>query len=135
MFHLDLEIQDSSQNHYVEMTICGKSPADLTENALRSALFGEPNPLDDQHMGFAAEIDDPLGPLRENAVSEEIIRPISELLVTEILVGTGRARSISGFRLGVAIRGRRRLTLAWEAPSRSSNEPATVRRISGEVSI
>jgi hypothetical protein len=65
-------------------------------------------------MGFATEINDPLAPLRENPVSEEIIRPLSELLVTDLLVGTGRARSIVAFRLGVAIRRRRSLTLAWE---------------------
>lgn len=135
MFRLDLETQEPPQNHLLEMSIGGKTPADLTESALRTALFGEPNPLADQHMGFAAEIDDPFRPLRENPVSEEIIRPISELLVTDILVGTGRARSIRGFRLGVPIRGRRRLTFAWETPSRYSNEPATVRSINGEVII
>ena len=86
-------------------------------------------------MGFATEIDDPLAPLRENPVSEEIIRPLSELLVTDLLVGTGRARSIRGFRLGVAIRGRRNLTLSWEPPNRYSNETVTVRSISGEVTI
>jgi hypothetical protein len=86
-------------------------------------------------MGFAVEIDDPLMPLRENPVSEEIIRPISELLVTDILVGTGRARSIRLFKLGVAIRGQRRLTFAWETPSRFSNEPTALRTISGEVNL
>ena len=65
-------------------------------------------------MGFAAEISDPLRPLRESPVSEEIIRPPSELLVTDLLVGTGRAKSIREFRLGVPIRGRRSLTLAWK---------------------
>jgi hypothetical protein len=111
------------------------TPADLTESALRTVLFGELNPLADQHMGFATEIDDPLRPLRQSPVSEEIIRPLSELLLTDLLVGSGRARSIRAFRLGVAIRGRRRLTLAWETPSRFSNEPVTVRSISGEVNI
>jgi len=135
MFRLELEIAEAPQDHFVEMSIGGKTPADLTEIALRSVLFGESNPLADQHMGFATEIDDPLAPLRENPVSEEIVGPLSELLVTDILVGTGRARSISGFRLGVAIRGRRSLTLAWETPSRYSNEPVTVRSIKGEVNI
>ena len=135
MFRLELEIEEAPQDHFTEMSIGGKTPADLTESALRSVLFGEPNPLADQHMGFAAEIDDPLAPLRENPVSEEIIRPISELLVTDLLVSTGRARSIRGFRLGVAIRGRRNLTLSWEPPNRYSNEAATVRSISGEVKI
>jgi len=45
-------------------------------------------------MGFATEINDPLAPLRENPVSEEIIRPLSELLITDLLVGPGRARRI-----------------------------------------
>jgi hypothetical protein len=103
--------------------------------ALRTALFGEPNPLSDQHMGFMAEIKDPLEPLRGSPVSEEIIRPLSELLLTDLLVGTGRAKSIRAFRLGVAIRGHRRLTLTWETPSRYSNEPTTERKISGEVNV
>ena len=102
---------------------------------MRGVLFGESNPLADQHMGFATEIDDPLAPLRENPVSEEIIRPLSELLITDALVGTGRERSIVTFRLSVAIRGRRNLTLAWETPSRYANEPVTVRSIKGEVTI
>lgn len=117
------------------MSIGGKSPADLTESALRSVLFGERNPMAGQYMGFATEINDPLAPLRENPVSEEIIRPLSELLVTDLLVSTGRARSIRRFRLGVAIRGHRSLTLSRETPSRYSNEPVTVRSIKGEVDI
>jgi len=135
MFRLELEVEEAPQDSFLEVSIGGKTPADLTESALRTVLFGERNPLADQYMGFAAEIPDPLAPLRQSPVSEEIVRPISELLVTDILVGTGRARSIRAFRLGVAIRGRRSLTLAWEVPNRYSNEPVTVRSISGEVSI
>jgi Domain of unknown function (DUF4062) len=133
MFRLQLEAEEAPQDHF--LSIGGMTPADLTESALRTVLFGELNPLADQHMGFATEIDDPLRPLRQSPVSEEIIRPLSELLLTDLLVGSGRARSIRAFRLGVAIRGRRRLTLAWETPSRFSNEPVTVRSISGEVNI
>jgi Domain of unknown function (DUF4062) len=135
MFRLELEIEEAPQEHFTEVSFGGKTPADLTESGLRSVLFGEPDPLGDQYMGFATEINDPLAPLRENPVSEEIIRPLSELLVTDVLVGTGRARSIRGFRLGVAIRGSRNLTLSWEPPNRYSNEAATVRSIRGEVKI
>jgi hypothetical protein len=135
MFRLEFEVDEAPQDSTLEFSVGGMTPADLTERALRTVLFGEPNPLVDQHMGFATEIDDPLRPLRESPVSEEIIRPLSELLLTDLLVGTGRARNICIFKLGVAIRGRRRLTLAWETPSRFSNEPATLRTISGEVSI
>ena len=135
MFRMELEINEAPQDHFLEMSICGKTPTDLTESALRTVLFGERNSLADQHTGFAAEINDPLAPLRENPVSEEIIRPLSELLVTDILVGSGRARSIRGFRLGVGVRGRRSLSLSWETPGRYANEPVTVRSIKGEVSI
>ena len=34
--------------------------------------------------------------------------------MTDLLVSTGRAKSIRGFKLGVAIQGRRNLTLSWE---------------------
>jgi hypothetical protein len=135
MFDLELEVEEAPREQLLDVAFGKMTPADRTESALRTALFGEPNPLADQHMGFATEIDDPLRPLRESPISEEIIRPLLELLLTDLLVGTGRARSIRAFRLGVAIRERRRLTLAWETPSRFSNESVTVRSISGEVNI
>ena len=47
------------------MSVGGRTPADLTEIALKGVLFGEPNPMADHHMDFATEIDDPLSPLRE----------------------------------------------------------------------
>jgi len=135
MFRLELEVEESPQDAFREVSVRGMTPDDLTEEALRTVLFGESNPFADQHMGFATEIDDPLRPLRESPVSEEIIRPLSELLLTDLLVGTGRAKSIRAFRLGVAIRGRRSLTFAWETPSRFSNEPVALRSISGDVHI
>jgi hypothetical protein len=135
MFRLELEIQEAPQDAMMEVSIGGKSPADLTELSLRSVLFGETNPLADQYMGFASQIADPLAPLRENRVSEEIIRPLSELLITELLVGTGRTRSVIRYRLGVAIRERRNLSISREAPNRYSNERPAVRSIQGEVKI
>lgn len=135
MFRLELEVEEAPQDTLIDISFGSKSPAELTEIALRSVLFGDPNPLSDRHMGFMAELDDPLKPLRENRVSEEIVRPLSELLVTDLLVGTGRAKSIRDFRLGVPIQGHRKLTLSWEAPSRYSSEPVAVRSISGNLEI
>jgi hypothetical protein len=37
-------------------------------------------------MGFVTEIPDPLAPLRTNTVSEEIVRPLSEFLVINLLM-------------------------------------------------
>lgn len=135
LFRLELEPREAPQDHMLDISVSGKSPADLTEIGLRSVLFGEPNPLADQHMSFATDMIDPLAPLREAPVSEEIVRPLAELLITELLVGSGRARSVTSFRLGVAIRGTRHLTLAWETAPRYSNERSAVRSISGNVKI
>jgi hypothetical protein len=135
MFRLELEVEEAPQENFLYVSFGTKSPADLTEIGLRTVLFGEPNPLSEQHMGFATELDDPLKPLRENPVSEEIVRPLSELLVTDLLVGSGRARSIREFRLGVPIHGHRKLTLSWEPPSRYSSEPVEIRTIAGDVSV
>jgi hypothetical protein len=113
----------------------GLSADDLTEKALRIVLFGESNTLARQHMSFAVEIDDPLKPLRQTPVSEEIIRPVSELLVADVLVGGGRAERIFEFRLGIPIRDRRTLSFRWETPRRYANEKTIIREIKGEVVV
>ena len=51
MFRLEFEVEEPPQDHFTEVSIGAKTPADLTESGLRSVLFGEPNPLADQHMG------------------------------------------------------------------------------------
>jgi hypothetical protein len=86
-------------------------------------------------MGFATELDDPLKPLRENPVSEEVIRAAFRTAGHRSLVGSGRARSIREFRPGVPIRGHRELMLCWEPPSRYSSDPLEVRSITGDVSV
>jgi Domain of unknown function (DUF4062) len=135
MFDLELEVEEAPREPLLDVAFGKLTPADRTESALRTVLFGEPNPLADQYLSSMAEIPDPFAPLRQNPVSEEIIRPIAELLVTDVLVGSGRAASIRTFRLGVANRGRRRLTLAWEVAGRYSNAPSTVRSITGDLSM
>lgn len=135
MFELEFQVEEAPQDHLVEMSFGNKTPADLTEIALRIALFGESNPLAGQHMGFVTELDDPLKPLRQNPVSEEIIRPVSELLVADVLVGTGRAKSIQEFRLGVPLQGHRKLSFSWEVPNRYSSQPVSIRSISGDVKL
>jgi len=135
MIRLELEAQDIQRDSFLDITFGKMTPADLTESGLRTVLFGERNPMADQLMGFAAEITDPFRPLRENPVSEEIVRPLAELLLTDVLVGTGRATSIREFKLGVPIGGYRDLTLAWEIPSRYANEPSATRKIRGKVNL
>jgi hypothetical protein len=87
------------------------------------------------NLSLGTEIPDSLAPLRENPVSEEIVRRLAELLITDLLVGTERAKRIVTFRLGVAIQGRRKLALAWEPPSPYSNQTERIREISGDVKL
>jgi len=135
MFDLELEVGEAPREPLLDVAFGKLTPADRTESALRTVLFGEPNPLADQYLSSMAEIPDPFAPLRQSPVSEEIIRPLAELLMMDVLVGSGRAASIRTFRLGVANRGRRRLTLAWEVAGRYSNEPSSVRSITGDVNM
>jgi hypothetical protein len=69
MVRLELEVADSPQDHFREISVNGKSPADLTELGLRSVCSASRIPFTDRYMGFATEIPDPLAPLRENPVS------------------------------------------------------------------
>src|SRR5437773_411212 len=115
---LRFEVSDAPQDHLLEMSIGNRTPTDLTEIALRTALFGEPNPLLSQYLGFFPEIPDPLQPLCEARVPEEIVRPLAELLIVDALVGSGRAARVTAFKRGVRIRGMQRLTLSWESQRR-----------------
>jgi hypothetical protein len=132
---LRLEAQEGSRDPMLEMSVSGYSADDLTEAGLRTALFGTPHPLADQHLGFMGEIADPFAALRAARVSDEITRPLAELMFVDALVGGGRAARISEFRLGAAVRGVRRLVAGWQPPRRYSNERVGDRQIEGEVRL
>lgn len=132
---LRLEVVDAPQDSMLAVSVGGHGPDELTTAALRTALFGEPNPLAQPYMGFLTEMPDPFRPLRSHPVSEEILRPIAELLLTEALVGSGRAARIVRFQLGVSVQGRRKRVLEWQTPRRFSNDRETSKAIEGSVSL
>lgn len=134
-YRLSLERKEGERNSLLDVSLGNKSPDDLTEIAVRSALFGEQNPLGDQSMGFMAEIGDPLASLRKQRIADEILRPIAQLLVVEALVGGGRVARITKFRLGTGVAGKRQLDLAWETPRRYSNDKPKRREIRGFVTL
>lgn len=109
------------------------SAQDLTEMGLRQSLFGEatfPGGIGES----MAKIADPFAPLGELRLSEEIIRPVAHLLLTEALIGQGRASRITRFRLGPPVAGRRRFEVAWDAPRQYDNIEPEERHIEGAVS-
>lgn len=132
---LGLETREAGRDGMLEMSVSGYGPDDLTEAGLRTALFGTRHPLADQHLGFMGEIPDPFAALRGARVSDEITRPLAELMFADALVGGGRAARITQFRLGTSVRGVRRLVAGWQAPRRYSNEQPADRQIEGDVRL
>lgn len=105
------------------------APNDLTELALREHLFQEINPAQSAFVSLPNPLD---GFPRD--LSEEVIRPVLRLFITEALVGGGRARRVITVRLGVPIKHRRRLLLEWEGSSAYS-QPTERRAIEGDIQL
>ena len=136
LMHVQLEVVEGHRNPLIEVTVNGQTPTELTELALRVALFGEPNPLARQHMDFMAEMPDPLQPLRDAGVPDEIVRSLAEVMIVDELVGSGRAARVTKFRLGASVGGRRRLELNWEPPRWYANERrGRIRSVAGQVRL
>ena len=100
----------------------GMSWEELTKIAIKVAFFGVPNPLGVmQHM---VQLQNPFPALQAAGVSEEALRPIARLLISEILIVERGVERLVGFRLGRSIRGRRRLRIAYQVPAPYSNQLA-----------
>lgn len=106
------------------------SADDLTELALRSALFGEPNPLG--LMAFMAEMPNPISDLDQLGMDEDSFASAAEVLLVEALVGSARAERVTAARIGPTRSGRP-VRLEWVAPRRFSNVEPERRRIEGKL--
>jgi hypothetical protein len=115
------------------MSVNEYSPDDLTEIALRSALFGEANPLGT--MAFMAEAVNPLPQLDGLRLTEDSVGQVARLLVVEELVGRLDGGQITQFELGPAHSGTRRLRLGWLPNRAYVNVVPEPRRIEGEVRL
>ncbi len=130
-----LNVTPPQHNSMFEMSINGLGPADMTEIAIRHAVFGERSSPKRQPFDLFSEMSDPFAPLRSQPVSEEILRPIAELLLTDQLVSEGRAERITAFRFGVPVGGIRRCQIGWQVKKRYGNDHDEVRRIDGSVKL
>jgi hypothetical protein len=133
---LEMAVTEPRHDSLMDMSLNGMTPEDLTDLAFRIALFGEPNPLAKQSMGFMTEMADPLEPLRRARVPDEIIRPLTELMLVDSLVGSERGARITDFRLGASVGGLRRLEFTWEPRKRYSGDDRPKRRtVTGQVRL
>lgn len=110
----------------------GLSPDELVETGLRAGLLGEPLPQ--QVSGtydFMVDATDPLAELEGLRLSPAVEEAVGALLLSERLLGTGRASYIERFALGPAHLGRRRVELVYVEPRRYTNVTPAERRIEG----
>ena len=122
LIDLQLEIVEARRDVMVDVGFNGLDSDQVTDRMLRSALLGESSRRTTHEMGYFPEMADPLQPLREAAVPDEVVRPLAELMVVDELVGSGRAARVSKFRLGASVGGQRRLELQWKSDQRYANE-------------
>lgn len=124
-------LADDQRTTLQDVAFGSRSPDDLTELAVRVALFGEPNPLD--QMAFMAEMPNPFDVLNAIGLSEDAAHAVAEVLLTEELVGSGRAQRVTALRVGPKRRGTRRVMLEWLPRQRYSNVVPEARSVEGEV--
>ncbi|MGA7704188.1 MAG: hypothetical protein WB998_04765 [Solirubrobacteraceae bacterium] len=117
----EIGLKSSPVGQPTRVTFNGIPWADLSKLAVRVSFFGEPNQLG--MMNHMALLPNPFAALAEAAVAEEAIRPISRLLVSEILIVERGVQRLTTFQLGKEISGHRRLKLGWEEPALYTNTP------------
>lgn len=115
----------------VDVALGGRSPEDMTELAVRIALFGEENPLG--VMSFMAAMKNPFDAVDALGLSEDAVTPVAHLLLTESLVGAGRAERLTALQVGPSVVGSRRVAVAWLPRRRFTNVVPDERRVEGVV--
>jgi hypothetical protein len=73
--------------------------------------------------------------LAPGRVSEEALRPIAQLLLTEELVTRFGIERITRFQLGVPVAGRRRLRVEWLPSTRNRAQVMQRREVSGTLTL
>jgi len=105
----------------------------LTEQAMRTSWLGEPAP-GQSFMRSEYDLPDPFAALAQLRPPAEALRPLAQLLVTEILVGQRNVSRITRFALGNSVAGRRRLIVGW-VPRMQGGQPAPERTVDGVVAL
>lgn len=124
-------VEDQSRSSLLDVAFESRTPEDLTELAVRIALFNEPNPLG--RMGFFAQMENPFRTINALRLSEDAVGAVAEILLIEELVGSGRAERLTKVRVGPVRQGKRRVALEWLPRQRYTNVGPERRRVEGEV--
>jgi hypothetical protein len=129
---LELTRQDHAGANLNELSTQGLTSEDITEVGVRVALLGEENPLGT--MSFLTDdVTNPLEAIQGLSLSEDVVGPVVRVLMTETLVGSGRAERITAFRLGLVSGGRRRVSVSWLPRKRFINVDPEERHVEGQM--
>ncbi|WP_432874836.1 DUF4062 domain-containing protein [Kribbella sp. CA-245084] len=111
----------------------GYSADDLVEVGVRGAFLGEAIPDQLGMLGSLASPGVNINDLREAFdLPNEFAEAVARLVVTEGLVGGGKAQRIISLTLGPRTGNVRRFALEWESPQIYQNEQPTRHRVEGE---
>jgi Domain of unknown function (DUF4062) len=112
----------------------GRLSADeLVEAGMRALFLGEPLPPSVGTLDFLADTGINPDDLQQAFTQpNEVAEGITRLVVTEGLVGSGRAARIGSFSLGPRVGERRRIEIEWTDPRVYSNMEPAVRRLVGD---
>jgi hypothetical protein len=97
----------------------GLSADDLVDAGMRALFLGEPLPASVGMLDFMTDTGIERNDLEQAfAQPNEIAEAVSRLVVTEGLVGSGRAARVGSFSLGPRVGDRRRVEIEWTDPPR-----------------
>lgn len=105
------ELEGSGMAVAVSFNGASYSADDITEISLRRVLFGEPGPRGVLSLG--GSIGDPLAQLADTSLSVELHSAVVGLLITEALIGSGRATRVPLLRIGPPGPGGRPIVVTW----------------------
>jgi len=111
----------------------GLSADQLVEAGMRALFLGEPLPPSVGMLDFMTDTGIDVDELRQAfAQPNEVAEAIARLVVTEGLVGSGRAARIASCTLGLVAGGARRVEVAWVDPRVYTNVEPARRRLEGD---
>jgi hypothetical protein len=132
--HVDIHIEgcEPARPNTSRFGTGGLSPDDIVDRSLRNIFFGESVP--DSLATLGGVVDVGLAPDDLTAVfalSEEIVRPVARLVISDGLVGSGNASAITHLDLGTRNADSRPMRLEWIEPRVYSNAVPGGRSVEG----
>ena len=110
----------------------GRPPADIVELGIRAALLGERNVLGD--TALMTGLSDAMAAIDRIGLDDDSFAAAAEVVLVELLVGSGLAERVTALRIGPARSGRH-IQLEWETPRRARGTEPQTRRIEGKLTV